>query len=112
MFSPTDLADIMRSTEMMIQLMSCVQREAVTVASANGTSRNLTSTKSSLINGVDVEPIRLDASPAEAPSHAPNVGSASGSGSSSGSSGGVARCSKPEKRMKDTGEEVFFIVLD
>ncbi|KAK7902321.1 hypothetical protein LTR67_001966 [Exophiala xenobiotica] len=112
LFSPTDLADIMRSTEMMIQLMSCVQREAVTVASANGISRNLTSTKSSLINGVDVEPIRLDASPAEAPSHAPNVSSASGSGSSSGSSGGVARRGKSEKRMKDTGDEVFFIVLD
>lgn len=112
MFSPTDLADIMRSTEMMIQLMSCVQREAVSVASANGIGRNSTSTKSSMINGVDVEPIRLDASPAVAPSQPPTVGSTSESGSSSGSGGGIARRSKPEKRIKDTGEQGVFIVLD
>ncbi|KAK4942643.1 hypothetical protein LTR10_017590 [Elasticomyces elasticus] len=117
MFSPTDLADIMRNTEMMIQLMTCVQREAVTVAGANGISRTMNSTGSSSRNytaafdGQDskttsdaVSSLDLGASPI-----------VNGYSSASGVNGNGNDSSEPHDkrgRVKDTGEGVLFICLD
>ncbi|KAI1615342.1 hypothetical protein EDD36DRAFT_186463 [Exophiala viscosa] len=98
MFSPTDLADIMRNTEMMIQLMTCVQREAVTVASANGISRNLNGAGSIVTSGTAsaaVSSLDLGGSP--------NV---------SGSTNGEAEHYNKPARAKDTGDGVLFICLD
>jgi hypothetical protein len=105
MFSPTDLADIMRNTEMMIRLMSCMQREVISVAGVNGISRNMNSTGS----GMDSR-----STPAAVPSldlgGSPNgyysTGDVSGSGSDED-----RRHDKPAK-VKDTGEGVLFICLD
>ncbi|EXJ93699.1 hypothetical protein A1O1_02091 [Capronia coronata CBS 617.96] len=80
-FSQTEIADIMRSTELVMQLMGCVQKEAVAAANAK-------------------------------------VGSGSDASSSIGRPGREAAQRNPQEgrvkggRAKDTGEEVFFIILD
>ncbi|KIV86598.1 hypothetical protein PV11_02198 [Exophiala sideris] len=117
MFSPTDLADIMRNTEMMIQLMTCVQREAVTVAGANGISRTMDSTGSSsrkhtaAFDGHDskttsdaVSSLDLVASPI--------VNGYSSASGINGDTNDWAERHDKRGRVKDTGEGVLFICLD
>lgn len=49
-FSPTDIADVMRTTELIVQLMGCVQREAQAVAGAHGVHSASTSTDVSVLH--------------------------------------------------------------
>lgn len=96
----------MRSTELVMQLMSCVQKEAVAAANAAAESSS-TATR----------PIASDVTK---PTHnqdpqlravEPKIGDTIGEGQP-----GVEPHSREgkgkAKRTKDTGEEVFFIVLD
>lgn len=105
MFSPTDVADIMRNTEMMIRLLSCVQREAISVAGVNGTSKTINNTGSGMdfrTTPAAVSSLDLGGSP---------NGYCSTGGVNGGGSGEEGRRDNPAK-IKDTGDGVLFICLD
>jgi hypothetical protein len=118
-FSATELAGIMRSTEIMIQLMGHVQREAKAVAesysaadsfdSGIGLGSNTASAQHGGGVGVDQSAAtsteRCDAVPQ--PISAPGIDVYTGMRRDQGNGEGQTK-----RRRKDTGSEVSFIVLE
>ena len=135
-FSVNELADVMRSTEIILQLMGCVQREAKAVAASHSESTSFDS-------GVQMRPGNADgvggqngdtastnltttsdsgtqqSSDASAASHgysrrAPHAISAPGIDVYTGMrrEAGQATEGKGKGKQKDTGSEVSFIVLE
>jgi hypothetical protein len=118
-FSTTEMADILRSTELIVQLMGCIQREAKNVttktapstASDNGRGNADSSFESGYVSG--------SASKEEAASAAATSSTASSIGVpppliAPGIEvyGGIKRQRVGKARQQDTGEPVSFILLD
>ncbi|KAJ9604623.1 hypothetical protein H2200_010737 [Cladophialophora chaetospira] len=130
-FSTTDIADIMRSTEIMIQLIGHVQKEAKAVAEAHSENTSFDSgiqlrdRVDEEGNGQDTEPYKansasesetLDASSSgsaakthsQTPLQAPGIEVFHGLKRQRGDVGGRGKRNK----RQDTGSEVSFIVLE
>jgi len=124
-FSSADLADIIRSTEVIVQLMGCVQREAVAVAASTvpALSRPTGSTKV-ITNGnasmrVGDEHSAASGSGSSSTSATGTVTTISGNGKGDG--GGSMRVGANGNRHgevfqkaggKDAPGDVYFIVID
>ncbi|EXJ91515.1 hypothetical protein A1O3_00063 [Capronia epimyces CBS 606.96] len=109
LFSATEISEIMRSTEVMIRLMSYVQKEAVAVVKADAGAGGSESSAEArrMSDGAPRSPLQsLEPGPV-----APEANHTDGAVETNIKRRRQQGRVKAE-RAKDTGEEVFFIVLD
>ncbi|KIX08929.1 uncharacterized protein Z518_00007 [Rhinocladiella mackenziei CBS 650.93] len=111
-FSPAELAEIMRSTEMMIQLMGCMQREAASLANSAGKCADSNPLPSPQVDSGGNAPAQSQTTASSPPTlisgNIPSSTARPGPSVDSRTLWNQVR----RKKGKDTGEEVIFIALD